>query len=576
MPDQQKRHIVKREMRVNPNMIFHTIDSQSGTLSKALLENIMNSVDALSDEVSLTIDRYGFVVSDKGKGIKVIDEIIEFFEDFGFEHHENDHRTYGAYGIGRAQIFSWASTKWRTGEFIMDVDVKKNGLEYGLESKLEQVEGCAITGKFYDPLSLTDLEGTLRELKELAKYCPIKTIVNGSVISIDPKTQKWDYETDDAYIKLKDSGQLKVYNLGIFVRNYNGSLFGSAGIVVSKKQLKVNTARNDILLTKCEVWKGLKKFLQCASNNKVKKKKRLTEFERENLIRQLCNGEKSYADLGTLAIITDTQGKNWPLKKLASTNNGITISPEQGSQMGERIHTKKMCFVLSPKTLNRFNVETIEEFSNLLNEIGSRGNGYNPFRSLKTYDFSEFKGALNDGYNILNDNDCTPQERYVIQAIRKGQSSIVRAVAESTGDEAYRWSDDRAVRVGSSDVAEAWTDGSSYVVINRKLLKLANQGFGGFMKIAMVLTHEYCHNDNDAGSHEHDFEFYQKFHDVISDPLSHDVSQAAYLMLKKYVERLRNNNKNVVLKILQSQDLDVIVSSYVGIDESQQEATTTT
>ena len=190
---------------ISPSIIYSLIEEQAGTLSKALLELCMNSVDSTSKKIEITINENGFTASDDGKGFNVVQEVKNFFGKLGFKHPVNDEeRVYGKFGLGRAQIFSFAKTDWRTGEFLMSVDIKKNGLKYILKENLEPRKGCAVSGTFYEPLLPSEIGVTIRELTELALYLPIPLFINGDKVNKNVSEEKWDVETNDSYIKLED------------------------------------------------------------------------------------------------------------------------------------------------------------------------------------------------------------------------------------------------------------------------------------------------------------------------------------------------------------------------------------
>ncbi len=553
----------KRTFTIHPQMIYHLIEAQAGTLGKAFLEYIQNSIDAQASEVAITLTEQGFEVQDDGRGFTVIDEIAEFFETFGFPHSEDDHRIYGKFGMGRAQMWSFADTRWRTGVFEMYVDIKNRGLDYDLAKNLDPVTGCHISGTFYEPLLPSDLDGTIRELTDLALYAQIPVILNGQRINRDPTAEKWDVVTDDAYIRLKETGDLKVYNLGVLVRGYPTHQFGCGGLVVARKSLQVNFARNDVLVAKCPVWKRLRTYLQASSTERTTRKARLTDAEQENVCNQVRLGVLPFAEALHLKLITDTCGRQWPIDKIdrLGWDVQLVVAPEEGSQIAERIHQRKLAFVLSPKTLSRFNVDTVEALVAQFMALGkAAANGDSSYirhrlsyfcHNTKVGRFEDFAGLFSGNHEVLKDSELKPQEKWALRALEKHQRTLLLGLWHTLQD---RKTEKRILRGGVSDSAQAWTDGQRYIVLNRDMLKKVTQGLEGCVTVGGILVHEYLHDNDNSGSHLHDMEFYENFHEVLLNTDHDCVGKFAREVLKTYTALVRENGKKVNKSLVRDED----------------------
>ena len=64
-----------RQFKMHPKLLMDVIRRQAGTLAKAVLEGVMNSIDAKSTSVDVTIERTRVVISDDGKGFPSREEI---------------------------------------------------------------------------------------------------------------------------------------------------------------------------------------------------------------------------------------------------------------------------------------------------------------------------------------------------------------------------------------------------------------------------------------------------------------------------------------------------------------------
>ena len=124
-------HPEKREFKLHKDILWSIIQSQSGTLGKAVLELVMNSIDAGATSVDITLSGKNISVSDDGKGFTNRGEIEQFFETFGTPHTKGD-ATYGRFRMGRGQIMAFSKNDWQSGEFAMQVDIKNCGLNYNL------------------------------------------------------------------------------------------------------------------------------------------------------------------------------------------------------------------------------------------------------------------------------------------------------------------------------------------------------------------------------------------------------------------------------------------------------------
>ena len=76
----------RRSFRMDPALLWSVIKSQAGTLAKALLELVMNSIDAGASQVSITLTGTRLKVEDDGRGFQSRTEVTSWFETFGTPH----------------------------------------------------------------------------------------------------------------------------------------------------------------------------------------------------------------------------------------------------------------------------------------------------------------------------------------------------------------------------------------------------------------------------------------------------------------------------------------------------------
>lgn len=498
--------VESRNFTVHKNILFSVMQSQAGTLGKALLEGVMNSIDAGATSCSVVLEPTRFSVQDNGRGIQTKDEIINWFEQFGTPHEQGD-AVYGRFRMGRGQLMAFGVNKWRTSTFEMKVDIRNQGLDYLLGEKLKPVKGCRIDVELYEPLTHSGLDEVQREFADLVRFAQIPVRLNGKVVSKPPALASWDMETDDAYVKTSRHGDMLVYNLGVLVRAYPQYVFGCGGFIVSKLPLEVNFARNDVITHRCQVWQRIHKTLRAVNMAKVAAKSTLTADEREFLARQWAFEELPYelrSRMHHVKLFTDVLGRHHSLADIMQ-GPPVTVANEQQARVGGRLHREQAYFVLSKATLARFRVYDLDTLADKLEDVsGIR-------LTLAADEFATLAQGYGETYKALGDENLAPVELAVLQALR------------ATHDKFFMWASgalkctqQRELLAGESDVAEAWTDGQKRITLERRQLeRAARRGVAGFFELMLTLVHEYCHDDADLESHEHDLVFYNKHHDAL-------------------------------------------------------------
>lgn len=522
-----------REFRTSANMIYHLVFSQAGTIAKALAELVMNAHDAGSDTVEITINNDGFKVSDNGQGFRSRQEIENWFEELGFDHSDDLHQQDGRFsrfGLGRAQIMAFAPTVWQTNSFKMQVDIKSDGLAYGLAENEPLVPGCSITGEWYSPLSFVELKTVQREFEELVAYAEISVLLNGQ--EVNKRNTKWDYDTETVYIRRKETGGLAVYNKGILIRTFPAYQYGS-GVVVSKVPFTLNMARNDILVSTCKVWKEVREFLRDEASSRSRKKTRLSEDERQMLIDQLLAGEITLKEVEDSPLIEDVAGRKWKFGKLLRKK--ITVHTTGSSLAADNVHQSKLAFVLSKKMLEAFEADTAEELYETLKRLYLSDKPHWAHTPFSFVAIEQLIDSNNEYYQIVPDKKHTRVEKAALSALRHGMSSFSGATNAAL-DRPFN-TPMRTLYIGESEHAHAWTDGATFIAIDRKYLRQhARDGMRGFIALANVIVHELCHESNSATGHDHGAEFFQAFHDVLCGRYTNSYGTGIRLSMARFLK----------------------------------------
>ena len=538
-----------RKFTAHEQHLYNTILRQAGTLQKGVLEGVMNSVDAGATRIDVSYDDKRVSISDDGKGFKNRQEVLEYFEVFGNPHQPGD-AVFGEFRLGRGQLMAFGKNVWQSNKFKMTVDIKQTGLSYELETLKKKFPGCQVDIELYTRLGAEDSLLLEESLKSMLRYVATPIFLNGTQISRDPAKEKWDHVTEEAYIRLKNTGVISVYNLGVHVQELSAYDIGSGGVVVSRKALKLNFARNAVMVSgkeSCPVWKKISPKLKTEVAKKLAKESdRLNDAGRAGVLRRLKRGEGSEADLES-KLLTDVRGRHWSIRdvldilfRLARGRNrypAFTVGPH-GSSAADKVMQTQMAFVFSDRTTEYMGLDGDDEYKTIPSLLESI------YRKVGSPHWSRYKGVEEVPYRplweLVDDMDSTTaiiepakytvREKVWLDIIRHGQSRLYWHIKESGRR------DVRTVVLGSAANYLAWTDGSTYVAVARDYLQSLKFDFNSFCHLGHTMVHEYCHGNSSACEHAHPPEFYQLFHDCSAEAIA---SFACYAMaeLPKAIKR---------------------------------------
>lgn len=522
----------RKEIEISQNIALHHIYSQAGSVEKALSEGVMNAVDAKADEIRITIadDGIHYVMADNGKGFASEEEITECFGTLGFDHNTAEQqakeRTFGAFGLGRAQLWAWSRNTWKSGPYEMAVDIEEYGLAYDLtEDDSRKVKGCVIEGEFYKPLLPMDVANIMRELKTLTQYMDISIYFNDELISKPMSKMKWDRTTDEAYFKLKEHGGLTLYNQGMLVRDFPSSKFGVSGVVVSRKNLTLNVARNDVMLNRCEVFPEIEKVLkEEAKKIRGKSDRSLSDRDRVNMFRQIMARPEENADLWSRNIIKAVDGKFYSLSSVVSKFSGtITFGDHDRSPIGEMIMHNCLALVISPSFMDEVNFPS----EDVVKSIQRANNRRYMREKIEEADYKELSSTIDSTVKRLDPKKLPKKKKAALKALERLNQAVCSAIERHVinedlltpgNDSVSGWRSlpylsSRTIYLGELQGATAWTDGARTIGYDHDaLVNSFYRGESGFWDVAHVLAHEYAHSGNSSKDHSHGLEFYEQFH----------------------------------------------------------------
>lgn len=558
------------EFDVNKAIVGDLIHSQNGTLATAIRELVMNSIDALSQSCHILLGPKSFGVADSGKGFVGRDSVEFFFKNFGHPHKEGD-AIFGRFRIGRGQIMSFGKIIWHSNEFKMITDVRNKGNGFQLiEDFDDKFAGCKVTGDLHEEINSWDLSGIKTEIENLVRYADQEVTYNGMTISQRGNTTSWDYEDEDIMIKWDPDRQdgINLYSLGIYVKEVSQHYYGINADIVTKKALKLNMARNEIS-DQDMLWKKISKLLKERSIEVGKKKarsKNLDEVTRRSLIRQYLSGDLSLKDAQGISLLRDCRGHSILLNRMWSSTNPVTVSPCQNNRIAERLAASKTAMVLHYDELRIWNVDSIDEIiQKLRNSACNENYGYlvRKLDSVSVVDFNLLASGISDTMTTLKLSDLNPRESAARNALDYASGVMSGRLSYHTDLVTKK----RKIVPGDSDVAHAWTDAVSYIAINKNLLKLLDNGYYGAVQLSMLMLHEYCHEESDLDSHEHNFNFYEKYHDLSFLMQNEVVGHTATSLFNRYISELGKKIEVLPKEVIKNFKWPAVndTSTYIGI-----------
>lgn len=550
---------------LDPQIIHHIIHSQAGSIGKALIELLMNSVDARATSVHLHLSREGFTCSDDGQGFTSREDVINYFGRFGTPHQEGD-ATYGRFRLGRGQIMAHARTHWQSVNWQMHVDTRVMGYSYELDDLSPTRAGCAITGEWYEPLSDAELMSATQELRDLVRYTPVSVTLNDRIITRNPASEKWDAEDDFAWYRLREDGAVSIYNQGVLVRHDPGHLWGVGGLIVSKQAVALNVSRTEILRKTCPVWAGIgKHFGKLAAAMTAKTgEHRKTESRREKTARALMAGEGNIVELyAREEVITLLPGKKHvTLTDFLRQCRRFTPGGYEGCYSvadgrndvprGEQLASAGIAVVVHPLTLTRFGCYSKEEFAENLVLIHENLRTHSPRSWYSTgafepaiIDFDTLSEAFVERTQLVSEKNALDAEtRRAWTALRWCLHQYARCCTGGrvVWSSSARGGKNFTILLGESTSAEAWTDGETYIACNVNVVRrlrtdpLRTAGY-----LFSLIEHESAH-EGDSMDCGHDEAFYQRFHDISINMA--DVRQRyIHVWMMKYTTSMESDGK---------------------------------
>lgn len=475
----------KQQFEATEGLLEDVMRKQAGSIEKAVLEAVMNSIDANATAIEITVDEDQLLIEDDGDGMTK-QEVESYFQKFGLKDDDVEEKEFGKFRMGRGQIFSFGMNVWHSLNNVMVVDldsetttVKVNneeheldtsGLSYNILESTNSQDGCSIYVELYNELE--DVDNKVKEIKKLIKYIPwlhdVEISINGEELY-----EEFDYDikTDVAYYKFDQSrwqSGLKVYNQGAYVMRDDIGPFKAD--VVTREDLDVNFARNDVLET-CTVYRRVKLEAETKGAERLIDSGEVTNSQAKWLISLAEDGVIDKSDLDNTPLFEDVNGDRWTPDQLRGEKVSTSVKGDTAaSDMQSRTGVKFINETFEDEIQASVEPEEKMDYDDVVQNVGS-------------FEFEEM-------------------ELQKLSSKRQKHFRQARWFLRELGchDE---------VKPGYSRHAEAWRDGNGNIFIGKQILSLNKNQFltTGLEKVLEVAAHD---GDTRKGI-EHNFRFEENY-----------------------------------------------------------------
>jgi hypothetical protein len=521
------------EFTANKNLLRDAITAQAGSIPAAVLELVMNAIEAKCTVCRISINEYRITVEDDGIGFQSREEIEAAFREFGkSDERAQEEKRWARFQTGRGKAMNLGKTVYRTHTFRMSVDIKNTSGDLGfyLEQNLPDVAGCTVTVDFHQPLSAYNLSQTKQNIQHAVRYVDNTILLNDEQVNEAPLfINDWDTETNEAYIRFDSIGSyVDVYNLGVFV--CSKYVHGTGGIAVSKQRLTLNGDRNEVMHD-CPIFQKISETFSKRSTATFIKKKKFSTDDIERIFERYDSGSYRREEIDGIRMFEDTNGKKWSLKQLSNISQ-ISLDSET-SQMADVAMKLQPVVVLRRDFIkDAMNTRNDEDaIATLQRRISQVSNGKKP-AFVKS---NELYQSLPNQHEVIKEEDLEQHEQIALRILRKAfNHQFIAQVKPPNSWIDYSY---RELNIGQSPAYEAWTDGSSYILYNRDHFQRKIKSISGWAQLLSTIAHEYAHGGDER---THNDDFYERFHETIDSFL-----KELYNVFATYVRELRNANLDI-------------------------------
>ncbi|ELY96196.1 hypothetical protein C483_00180 [Natrialba hulunbeirensis JCM 10989] len=510
-------------MTADERVATYLIEDQMADLTDAIREAVQNGIDSPgSSRVLVSISPERSLILDDGAGVNL--KSTEGRRNLSVlgagSKQRSDDETIGEWGIGKGAIIAKGAVRIWSHDTALHFDYRDrrdsgpwaeiNGRDGQLEDTDHHLEGMLVEIDHYeDEVPDSDSYRWRRYVRDLRKrfaYVRSRTgvsvVINGeSVDKGDPLESVTDSNrpsltrvTDDAILALEYAPHegLDIYSNGLYVTTKRE--YGLGGVIVSKGNLTLNFARNDIQ-SGCKRWQRIERALEQARDDLYSdvSDDRLTAESREVMVEELAANSK--------------REDQWASRKLfqLATESRISLeeiqaAPEIGWVTGAEKGADKLVergYVV---------LDTSDTATHRLRELATADETSIDLPS--TFDVgkqAESEGVWTGYHRIDDESQLNADQRRYLR--------FARVLASELGI-------DRDVYYGEAS-ADAWTDGRSYIVITDSAVT-SRQRAVWMHDLYLVLLHEAAHQTSSANRPSHGHHFESTFRSFVEDPGNRD------------------------------------------------------
>lgn len=496
--------VKSHEFEQTKKLLKDVMTKQAGSIEKAYLEAVMNAVDAGADNIEFFITEHNTQIHDDGSGMTP-DEVERNFRVFGQYYGEDEDKDFGKFRMGRGQLFSFGVNVWRTGENVMVVDLKGRDQTVHVSGEDVTVEtgetgfahvtgasptdGCEITVEHFNPLE--SVTNTVSELKKMVYYIPfvfdVSISINGDEVGVlvdSEEDVEPNYETDFAYYFLEPeeySSSVSIYNQGAYVKSQ--SITRCGGTVVSKKDLELNFARNDVLDI-CNVWPVIQREYKEFSKRELASASDLTARQRNWLVKEAGDDKELYKMIENRPLLEDVNGKMWSFNSLGGRSLSFS---KKGDPLAQQAMNESNAVII-----NRDQESAVRECVNIL--------------SVEDYN------DLIDSSMRFEDKKYDPREVSTRQRVNYNRLSwALQEMTPST----RRWFFNGTIEIGYSNVNSMWLDEDGTLVLNKDYLKATKEEF--ITDILLKAVEHVVASDSTRSGIDEDYSYGDRYHSTMQN-----------------------------------------------------------